>query len=63
MAAVPITETVISKVKEMTKKQGTTEVKYFNKDTELMSPNVDWEFGKEHKEDDEDCECRSQGNT
>ena len=36
------------------------EVKYHNKETNLVFPNVDWVFGTECKEDDEDCECCSQ---
>ena len=50
----PITKTMISKVKEMAKKQGIEEIKHHNKDTDLMSPNVDWEFGKECNDYDDD---------
>ena len=56
----PVTGTVISKVKEMAKKQGITESKFHNEDTDLNFPNADWEFSEEHEEDDEDCECQSQ---
>ena len=47
-------------MEEIAKKQGTTEVKCFNKDTELTSPDADWEFGEECEEDDEHYEHQPQ---
>ena len=46
MATTPITETVISKVEEMAEKQFFVEVKHCNKETDLVSPNADWELVK-----------------
>ena len=57
VAITPITKTMISEVENMAERQGITEIKCFNKDTELTLPNVDWEFGTECEEDDDDCEC------
>ena len=40
----------------MAKKQGITKLKFHDKDTDLNSPNADWEFSEECKEDNKDYE-------
>ena len=40
---IPITDNVIKRVKKMADKQGITEIKFYNKNTTLNFPNIDWE--------------------
>ena len=63
VTAVPITETVISKMEEMAKKQGINEVKCHHKDTEFILPNAGWKFGEEDEEEDKDYEHQPQDDT
>ena len=44
----------------MATKQRITKSKFHNKDTDLGSPNANWDFSEEHEKDNEDCECKPQ---